>query len=164
MNYRLEQYNRQIPVNYLTDGEIVKGFNSEGQLVTVLDKYENTMSIEYDANRKIQRVYDGNNKQIIFDYNPTTGLLRSITDTRGRRTSYEYNAQNELIKVMFSDGQTVDLVYDANGNIQSVESSDKVKSTLSYSNKFELKEVTNASTVSGVEHGQPSSDAIVQMS
>ena len=164
LNYRLEQYNRQIPVNYLTDGEIVKGFNSEGQLVTVLDKYENTMSIEYDANRKIQRVYDGNNKQIIFDYNPTTGLLRSITDTRGRRTSYEYNAQNELIKVMFSDGQTVDLVYDANGNIQSVESSDKVKSTLSYSNKFELKEVTNASTVSGVEHGQPSSDAIVQMS
>ena len=164
LNYRLEQYNRQIPVNYLTDGEIVKGFNSEGQLVTVLDKYENTMSIEYDANRKIQRVYDGNNKQIIFDYNPTTGLLRSITDTRGRRTSYEYNAQNELTKVMFSDGQTVDLVYDANGNIQSVESSDKVKSTLSYSNKFELKEVTNASTVSGVEHGQPSSDAIVQMS
>ena len=164
LNYRLEQYNRQMPVNYLTDGEIVKGFNSEGQLVTVLDKYENTMSIEYDANRKIQRVYDGNNKQIIFDYNPTTGLLRSITDTRGRRTSYEYNAQNELIKVMFSDGQTVDLVYDANGNIQSVESSDKVKSTLSYSNKFELKEVTNASTVSEVEHGQPSSDAIVQMS
>jgi len=164
LNYRLEQYNRQMPVNYLTDGEIVKGFNSEGQLVTVLDKYENTMSIEYDANQKIQRVYDGNNKQIIFDYNPTTGLLRSITDTRGRRTSYEYNAQNELIKVMFSDGQTVDLVYDANGNIQSVESSDKVKSTLSYSNKFELKEVTNASTVSGVEHGQPSSDAIVQMS
>ena len=46
------------------------------------------MTIEYDEDGKIQSVYDGEDKQIVFAYNPTTGLLSSITDTRGRKTGY----------------------------------------------------------------------------
>ena len=88
MDYQLKQYDRQMPVNYLTDDKIVKGYNAEGRLVAILDNYENVMTIEYDEDGKIQSVYDGEDKQIVFAYNPTTGLLSSITDTRGRKTGY----------------------------------------------------------------------------
>ena len=82
------------------------------------------------------------------------GLLGSITDTRGRKTGYTYNADGDLTKVTFANGKTVAFTYDANGNIQNVESSDKLKSTLTYTNAFRLNKVTNTSTISGVEHGQ----------
>ena len=142
LDYQLKQYDRQMPVNYLTDGKIVKGYNAEGRLVAILDNYENVMTIEYDEDGKIQSVYDGEDKQIVFAYNPTTGLLSSITDTRGRKTGYEYNSDDELIKVTFASGKTVSFTYDANENIQTVESSDKLKSTLTYSDIYKLTSAT----------------------
>ena len=161
--YQLEQYDRQMPVNYLTDGTIVKGYNAEGRLVAIFDDYENIITVEYDETGKIAVVYDGEDKQIVFDYLPS-GLLGSITDTRGRKTGYTYNADGELIKVTFANGKTVALTYDTNGNIQSVDSSDKLKSTLTYTDAFRLNKVTNTSTISGVEHGQALAAAAVTMS
>ena len=164
VDYQLKQYDRQMPVNYLTDGKIVKGYNAEGQLVAILDNYENVISVEYDEDGKIQSVYDGDNKQIVFEYNPTSGLLSSITDTRGRKTGYEYNSDGELIKVTFANEKTVSFTYDANENIQTVESSDKLKSTLTYTDAFKLNKVTNASTVSGFAHDQALASATTNIS
>ena len=31
----LEQMKRQTPINFLTDGQIIKGYNNDGQLVAV---------------------------------------------------------------------------------------------------------------------------------
>lgn len=122
------------------------------------------MTIEYDEDGKIQSVYDGEDKQIVFAYNPTTGLLSSITDTRGRKTGYEYNSDDELIKVTFASGKTVSFTYDANENIQTVESSDKLKSTLTYSDIYKLNKITNASTVSGIEHSKALASATAKIS
>ncbi len=161
--YQLEQYDRQMPVNYLTDGTIVKGYNAEGRLVAIFDDYENIIAVEYDENGKIAVVYDSEDKQIVFDYLPS-GLLGSITDTRGRKAGYTYNADGDLTKVTFANGKTVAFTYDANGNIQNVESSEKLKSTLTYTDTFRLNKVTNTSTISGVEHGQELAAAAVTMS
>lgn len=59
LNNKLKILKRQKPVNYLTDGKIVKGFNNDGRLVAIFDKYENTITIEYDESDKIVAVYDG---------------------------------------------------------------------------------------------------------
>ena len=37
-----------MPVNFLTDGEIIKGYNEAGRLVAVYDMYENYAAIEYE--------------------------------------------------------------------------------------------------------------------
>lgn len=94
---QVKRFNRQLPVSYLTDGEIIKGFNEAGWLVAILDNYENVMTVEYDEAGKILSVYDGEDKQIAFEYRPD-GLLGSITDTRGRRTVYDYDSKEANYK------------------------------------------------------------------
>ena len=44
----------QLPVNLLTDGTIIKGFNKFGELVAVYDKFENGTYIEYEKFRKTE--------------------------------------------------------------------------------------------------------------
>ncbi|MDY4675882.1 MAG: hypothetical protein SO373_01895 [Candidatus Borkfalkiaceae bacterium] len=39
---------RQLAVNFLTDGKYIKGFNSEGKFVSLYDRYENYTVIEYE--------------------------------------------------------------------------------------------------------------------
>ena len=92
----------QLPVNYLTDGKIIKGFNEVGRLVAIVDNYENIITIEYDKNGKIIGVNEGESKKIVFEYRPD-GLLGCITDARGRRTVYDYS-DNALQKFVRSDG------------------------------------------------------------
>lgn len=65
-DHQLAQLKRQLPVNYLTDGTIYKGFNEKGKLVAVFDKYENMLTVEYDESGKITAVYDGEDKQIVL--------------------------------------------------------------------------------------------------
>lgn len=36
----LEKMKRQTPVNFLTDGKIIKGYNNDGKLVAVYDRYK----------------------------------------------------------------------------------------------------------------------------
>ena len=164
VQHQIEQYDRQTPVNYLTDGKIVKGFNALGWLVAVFDNYKNAITIEYDESGKIQNVYDNENNQIIFDYDSFTGLLSSITDMRGRKTNYKYSTDGELINVSFANGKSVDITYDDYGNISSVESSDKLKSDLEYANFYELSKVTYTSLVGKIEHGKTLSSGTYNIS
>ena len=74
--YEYEQCKKYTPVNYLTDNNIVKGFNYNGELVAICDRYENIIMIERDDDR-ITRVYDNKNNQISFKYN-SSGVFQSI--------------------------------------------------------------------------------------
>ena len=164
IKYQNELFVRQLPVNYLTDGTIYKGFNEDGDLVAVFDKYENMILVEYDESGKITAVYDGDDKQIVFSYAPN-GLLSSITDTRGRRTVYDYE-NGELIGVTFASGKSVALEYNASGYLTTVVSSEKMQSALSYTNNI-LSGVKTWSCVESIEHGAPSetanTDAMTEM-
>ena len=70
---------RQMSVNYLTDGTIIKGYNEEGNLVAVYDNYENyarwsntkhTEMLQGGRNIESRALYDNNNKQVSFAYRP----------------------------------------------------------------------------------------------
>ena len=130
---------RHDPVNYLTDGTIYKGFNKYGDLVVIYDGYDNTVAVEYEdydlsedgEAYRIRALYDNEENQITFDYNDD-GLLTSITDKRGRKTKYTYNANGYLEKVEYTDGKTLTIGYSGT-DICSMESSDKVRSEMTYS-------------------------------
>lgn len=79
-NYKKEK--AQTPINFIQDGEIYKGFNYYGDLVYIFDKFENYTVIEYglskingvDLYKRIEKVYNSDNKQILFEYNNENGL------------------------------------------------------------------------------------------
>ena len=149
LSYQLKQYKKQIPVSYLTDGSVYKGFNEDGQLVAIYDGYNNTISVIYDDEDKITTVYDGENDQITLSYN-AGGLLASMIDTRGRRTVYDYDENGNLVKITRANGKDLKLTYSDAGNVETVTAEDG-KSTLIYNGG--LASVTNVSTVEHIAHG-----------
>ena len=151
LKYQAEMYKRQTPVNYLTDGKIYKGFNEAGNLVMIFDKYDNTLTIEYDEDAKIKRLYDGENKEIRFEYLPG-GNLGAITDTRGRRTVYSYNPNGYLNKIECENGKS--LIYQYNGNkLWRINSSDYTVSEFTYTGTTKVS-ITNLSSASSIVNGE----------
>lgn len=103
----------------------------------VYDKFENGTYIEYEKytiknseKRRIKRVYDGEEKQILFSYNKKDQLV-SITDARGRKTCYAYT-DGRLSKITLPGGKNLSLSYSSE-RLSSVVSDDKLQSTFSYS-------------------------------
>ncbi len=100
----------QLPVNYLQDENgIISGFNGEGNLVCVFDRFGNSVAVEYDKKNYIRALHDNNGKVINFniDY---WGAIQSICDNRGREVKFYYN--NSLVKVKTADGTELEFTYD----------------------------------------------------
>lgn len=162
----LERLKLETPVNYLTDDSIIKGFNSEGNLVTVFDKYDNWSNVMYekylDANNnpkyRISYLTDnkGNNVKLTYDNN---NLLSDIIDINGHKVSYTYS-NGELTKVKYDTGESVSLSYN-NGAVSTItEDKNALKSEVIYSynrpiyinnysliNNFSVEEYTSALTL-----------------
>ena len=113
------------PTNYLMDKNgIINGFNETGELVLIYDYYKNYVAINYDIDRRIIEIIDS--KGTSFDFKYVNGMLRNITDSRGRTIKYDYNSKNELITVECADGSTINMAYDGN-HIKSIETSDHLQ-------------------------------------
>ena len=107
---------KQIPVAYIRTEDGVKGFNSDGDLVVVQDKYGKYVIFNYErasSNGKwrISSIVDENNKGITFEYS-VDGLLKSLKNSKGETTSYTYDASSgELIKVQFANSKVLTISY-----------------------------------------------------
>lgn len=153
-NAELEQMKRQMPINFLTDGQIIKGYNEDGRLVAVYDNYGNYAVVEYEKSgvatnspTRIARIYDKDGKEVRFSYNPKN-KLSEITDTRGRKTKYEYG-ETKLLKVKYDTGKEITFGY-LNNNITLVkEEKNALRTNLSY-NANKLSSVNNYSTIDGI--------------
>ncbi len=113
----LEAITRSTPVCYLSDGNEVRGYNKEGNLVAVVDKYGNYAIPEYERylvngneGHRIARLYDNQNRAVIFAYD-STGRLARISDAVGGYVTYEYNSDNQLTAIAYSDGRRAEIVY-----------------------------------------------------
>lgn len=116
-----EELKRQMPLNFLTDGSTIKGYNESGKLVAVYDMYENYAVIEYETypdgenkyGERIARVYDNTEKQVLFEYN-ARNRLSCITDTRGRKTRFSYIGDTILSSISFDTGENLTIDYSGN--------------------------------------------------
>ncbi len=138
------------PVNYLTDGSIIKGYNEYGDLVAIADGYQNTLMIERDKSNRIKRIYDDKDNVVSFAYNGK-GLLTAVTDVRGKRTALRYDTNGNLTGVTYADGRTVSITANAS-LLTKVQSSEKTHIELTYNSNL-LALLTQSSMAEKIAHG-----------
>ena len=74
-------------------------FNSDGQLITIVDKLDNTVTISLSDEGKIQSITDSVSRQYSFEYG-NNGLVSKISDPSGRIFQYQYDSNNMLINII----------------------------------------------------------------
>lgn len=93
-------------------------FNSLGLLNTIVDPYNNTLSVTY-TNSSVQTVTDWKGRSLTFSY--TGGQLTSVADNTGRSVSYgystAYNSQGDLTSFTDPEDKTSTYTYDTNHQI-----------------------------------------------
>ncbi|MBO5412494.1 MAG: hypothetical protein J6A38_05400, partial [Clostridia bacterium] len=114
-NAELKKLKQSLPMSFVTDGKQVKGFNEQGMLVAVYDKYENYVGIEYETvlgKTRVSRLYDNTGKQVLCTYDLENRLI-SITDIHGQKTEYLYDG-DKLSEVKFGSNDSLKFGYNGN--------------------------------------------------
>ena len=79
-----------------------KTFDTDGKLLKILDRNNNFMSFFYNAQRQLIRVNDTLGRDILYQYVPSganAGRLMEVDDFFGRKISFTYDANGDLVAV-----------------------------------------------------------------
>ncbi|MCX7922699.1 MAG: S8 family serine peptidase [Clostridia bacterium] len=126
------------------------GFDKNGWLCYMKDRYGNTITIQVDASGKITGITDSASRVYTVNYNPSNGLIDNIVDSKGRKVKYEYNTNNYLIKVTDPMGKTMNYTYDTWGYLTEIKDHDsKLIETIVYNhsegdNQHKVSKATDA--------------------
>ena len=138
-DYLKFEYVNNVYKLYLRDGS-VKVFNSDGFIIRVYDRNNNSVEIKRKSDGRIEFIktsfseqfrveYSGNliskitnvrSSEELVRYSYKNNLLASVTDTDGDKVSMDYDSAGHLIKLKKCDGSFVSLVYNEqtkNGDI-----------------------------------------------
>lgn len=126
---QLKSLKVQEPIEYLSDGEITRGFNADGRLAVVFDQYEQYAAFEYDKDfpNQIKRIVGSDERAISFSYDPD-GKLETVVDVCGGRTTFTYDHE-KLVGITYPDDGMLTLTYRSNGNLASVRGRDMICAT-----------------------------------
>ncbi len=106
-------------IGHLKIGDMTYCFDhhKSGKLISIIDEYNNTMTITYTSNR-ITSVTDGVGREFIFAYN-SSNQLTSITAPDGRTINYAYS-NDRIDTIMCSDGRRLVFTYNSSNLISSI--------------------------------------------
>ena len=95
-------------------------FSTLGLLTSIVDQYNQSMLLSYNASNWISTVTDWTNRSLTFTYSGTPQRLTSVTD--GTRTVYygyatTYNSQGDLTTFTDAENKTNTYQYDTNHQI-----------------------------------------------
>ena len=158
---RFDTLKTQIPVAYLILDDIIKGFNADGNLVVVQDKYGNYVVIErekYDSSGKdrIVSVYNQDGKTMRFFYNGNN-KLSEICNSLGERVRFKYDTNGRLTDVERENLPSLTLQYNpafSNQRISVIQFSDKTNACLEYYQAGTLKKILLETGVSQIEYDE----------
>jgi RHS repeat-associated protein len=125
--FELALLKAQEPALFLSDGSGVLAFNEAGVLVALADAYENVTYINYDE-----------------------GRITSVTDTDGKETKLEYNADGFLSRITDGDEKSIRFDY-YNGTLSRVAYPDGTQSEFSYVGEFNLLRTASNATGYGIK-------------
>lgn len=82
-----------------TPENIIYTFNASGQLISITDMLDNTVTITLSEYGKIQSITDSVNRRYLFEYG-NNGMVSKISDPSGRIFQYQYDSNDMLLNVI----------------------------------------------------------------
>ena len=104
-------------------------FWASGKLATIHDTNGNFIRVTYNAEDRINTVYDGAGRNYSFFYNGPR--LSHIKDSRNRQTTYNCDGNN-LIKITYPDGAVVEMAYSGALLTKITNKADNTVTTITY--------------------------------
>ena len=149
----------QVPVAYLISDSAVKGFNSNGELVIIQDKYGKYVAIERqkynsEGNTRVTAIYDQDSNTVTFSYNGNN-RLSEICNSIGERVNFRYNEFNFLTEIEKPNHPTLTLSYKSAAyidRISNISSSDNNSTELLYNTTGALTKITQKTSITTIEH------------
>ncbi len=83
-------------------GGTTKTFDTDGKILEIRDRNDNLMTFHYNAQRQLVRVNDSLGRDIIYRYivsGVNTGRLQEIEDFIGRKVTFTYDGNGDLVAV-----------------------------------------------------------------
>ena len=155
---QLDSLKMQVPVAYLISDSAVKGFNSNGELVIIQDKYGKYVAIERqkynsEGNTRVTAIYDQDSKTVTFSYNGNN-RLSEICNSIGERVNFRYNESNFLTEIEKPNHPTLTLSYKSAAyidRISNISSSDNNSTELLYNTTGALTKITRKTSITTIE-------------
>jgi RHS repeat-associated protein len=76
-----------------------------------------TFTLTKDATRRITKATDAMSEETTYTYDPTTGLVKTATDRRGKVTTLNYDTHGNVTSVVDANNQTWSMTYDTVGRL-----------------------------------------------
>lgn len=97
---------------------------NSGNLISIIDRNNNTTQIGHDAIGRLISVTDPASRHLYFAYaNDSSYLITSVTSDVGISLSYAYDANGRLLQITKPDQTTLNFEYDPNSFISAVKDS-----------------------------------------
>lgn len=116
--------------------------DAKGRVTATVDATGVRLETTYDALDRIATTKDGASKVTTYAYDPTTGLLSSVTDPLSHITSYGYDWLGRPTSVTNAENATSSTAYDAKGFVASVTNARNKTTTFTYNATGQLLTVT----------------------
>jgi len=94
------------------DNTISLSYNSQNQLITVIDSAGRKINLTYDSQGRIIRLTDPVNRNITYAYDKDSNLIQ-VTDPAGKGINYEYDVNHNLTRKIDALGKSVYFTYDS---------------------------------------------------
>lgn len=112
--FLIKEQRKQVNDFIVDEEENTLGFDGYGRLILIQDKEENKIQIEYGYEKenegRILSVYS-ETESIRFNYDKTTGLLKSMVDPQGRKTKYNYDSNENLVSIIYNNQKETKFEY-----------------------------------------------------
>ena len=127
---QLKALKNQMPIYYLSGGDMVRGFNENGQLVMVMNQYDQYAIFEYDEDvpERLNCIVSNDGRIVEFGY--TSGVLTTITDGLGARYEIAYK-NSKLSAIIHQTKEVLQIAYTNAGGIDYIKGRDKVRCRIS---------------------------------
>ena len=105
-------------------------YDSNGKVSAFTDPLGRTFRFEYDNEGNIVATIDHLGKQITMGYVPSSNNIAWIQDSLGRKTTYSYDQQDNLVEIRYPDNYADTSVYNSENLL--IQTSDPSGKTMKY--------------------------------
>jgi RHS repeat-associated protein len=118
-------------------------YDQNGRILKIIGPAGMISGFEYDKLGRTTAIYGCCNDAVQLEYLSDSQLIKTLKNLDGTHQTFEYDANNNLIKIQNSDGSTTRFSYYPDGLLKSVEKNFFLEKQLTYHPNGQIKSVTN---------------------